>query len=31
LSVQQQEQKLITEATNIQNLVQVYVGWMPWL
>lgn len=31
LSVEGQVQKLITEATNIENLVQVYVGWMPWL
>ena len=31
LSVEGQVQKMITEATNIENLVQVYVGWMPWL
>ena len=31
LSVEGQVQKMIAEATNIENLVQVYVGWMPWL
>lgn len=31
LSVEGQVQKLISEATNLENLVQLYVGWMPWL
>jgi len=31
LSVEGQVQKMITEATSLENLVQVYVGWMPWL
>lgn len=31
LSVEGQVEKMIAEATNIENLVQVYIGWMPWL
>lgn len=31
LSVEGQVQKMITEATSHENLVQIYVGWMPWL
>lgn len=31
LSVEGQVQKMIMEATSKQNLVQVYVGWMPWI
>ncbi len=31
LSVEGQVQKMITEATSHENLVQVYVGWMPWI
>ena len=31
LSVEGQVHKMITEATSIENLVQLYVGWMPWL
>lgn len=31
LSVEGQVHKMITEATSHENLVQVYVGWMPWL
>ena len=30
LSVQGQVQKLITEATNEENLIQMYPGWMPF-
>lgn len=31
LSVEGQVQKLCLEATKKENLVQLYVGWMPWL
>jgi len=31
LSVEGQVHKLIAEATSSENLVQLYVGWMPWL
>jgi serine/threonine-protein kinase ATR len=31
LSVDGQVDKLIAEATSSENLVQLYVGWMPWL
>lgn len=31
MSVEGQVQKMITEATSHENLVQLYVGWMPWL
>jgi serine/threonine-protein kinase ATR len=31
LSVAGQVQKLCLEATKKENLVQLYVGWMPWL
>jgi len=31
LSVEGQVQKMIEEATSHENLVQVYVGWMPWI
>lgn len=31
LSVEGQVQKMIAEATSHENLVQIYVGWMPWL
>mmetsp|Transcript_19389 Transcript_19389/g.40641 ORF Transcript_19389/g.40641 Transcript_19389/m.40641 type:complete len:484 (-) Transcript_19389:96-1547(-) len=31
LSVEGQVQKMIMEATSHENLVQVYVGWMPWI
>lgn len=31
LSVEGQVHKMITEATNNENLVQTYIGWMPWL
>ncbi len=31
LSVEGQVHKMITEATSHENLVQLYVGWMPWL
>lgn len=30
-SVQGQVEKLITEAKSSTNLVQLYVGWMPWV
>jgi phosphatidylinositol kinase/protein kinase (PI-3 family) len=30
LSVQGQVQKLITEATKEENLIQMYPGWMPF-
>ena len=30
LSVEGQVHKMIAEATNSENLVQLYVGWMPW-
>ena len=31
LSVEGQVEKMIMEATSHENLVQVYVGWMPWI
>jgi len=31
LSVEGQVRKMISEATSSENLVQLYVGWMPWL
>ena len=31
LSVEGQVQKLCAEASKNENLVQVYVGWMPWI
>tara|TARA_B110000305_G_C19354332_1_gene595933 strand:- start:520 stop:1137 length:618 start_codon:yes stop_codon:yes gene_type:complete len=31
LGVEGQCNKMITEATKSENLVQQYVGWMPWL
>jgi len=31
LSVEGQVHKMITEATSNENLVQTYIGWMPWL
>ena len=31
LSVEGQVHKMISEATSHENLVQIYVGWMPWL
>ena len=31
LSVEGQVHKLIAEATSSENLVQMYVGWMPWI
>lgn len=31
LSVEGQVHKMIAEATNVENLVQLYVGWMPWV
>jgi serine/threonine-protein kinase ATR len=31
LSVEGQVHKLIAEATNSENLLQLYVGWMPWV
>lgn len=31
LSVEGQVEKMIMEATSNENLVQVYVGWMPWI
>jgi serine/threonine-protein kinase ATR len=31
LSVEGQVQKLCLEATKSENLVQLYVGWMPWV
>ena len=31
LSVEGQVQRMIMEATSKDNLVQVYVGWMPWI
>lgn len=31
LSVEGQVQKMINEASSYENLVQLYVGWMPWL
>jgi serine/threonine-protein kinase ATR len=31
LSVEGQVHKMIAEATSLENLVQLYVGWMPWV
>jgi serine/threonine-protein kinase ATR len=31
LSVEGQVHKMIKEATSSENLVQLYVGWMPWI
>lgn len=31
LSVEGQVHKMITEASSHENLIQLYVGWMPWL
>lgn len=31
LSVIGQAGRLIDEATSINNLAQMYIGWMPWL
>jgi serine/threonine-protein kinase ATR len=31
LSVEGQVQKMISEATSHENLVQLYIGWMPWI
>ena len=31
LSVEGQVNRLIKEATRHENLVQLYVGWMPWV
>jgi len=31
LSVEGQVHKMIAEATKSENLVQLYVGWMPWI
>lgn len=31
LSVEGQVHKMIAEATSCENLVQLYVGWMPWV
>jgi serine/threonine-protein kinase ATR len=31
LSVEGQVHKMIAEATKNENLVQLYVGWMPWV
>lgn len=31
LSVEGQVHKMITEASSHENLVQLYIGWMPWL
>ena len=31
LSVEGQAHKMIAEATSSENLVQMYVGWMPWI
>jgi phosphatidylinositol kinase/protein kinase (PI-3 family) len=31
LSVEGQVHKMISEATSLENLVQQYVGWMPWV
>lgn len=31
LSVEGQVHRLIAEATSNENLVQLYVGWMPWI
>jgi serine/threonine-protein kinase ATR len=31
LSVEGQVHKMVAEATSSENLVQLYVGWMPWV
>lgn len=31
LSVEGQVHKMIAEATSHENMVQLYVGWMPWV
>lgn len=31
LSVRGQVSKLINDATNKENLCQIFVGWRPWL
>jgi serine/threonine-protein kinase ATR len=31
LSVEGQVHKMIAEASSSENLVQMYVGWMPWI
>ena len=31
LTVDGQVHKMISEATSCENLVQLYVGWMPWV
>ena len=31
LSVRGQADRLILEATAVNNLSQMYIGWMPWL
>ena len=31
LTVDGQVHKMIAEATSSENLVQLYVGWMPWI
>ena len=30
LSVEGQVQRLIEEATALENLTQMYIGWQPW-
>jgi serine/threonine-protein kinase ATR len=31
LAIQGQVQRLLEEATSVDNLSQMYVGWMPWM
>jgi phosphatidylinositol kinase/protein kinase (PI-3 family) len=31
LPVERQVDEMIADATNVQNLVQLYEGWMPWI
>ena len=31
LSIEGQAHRMINEATNKENFVQLYIGWMPWL
>lgn len=31
LSVDGQVHKMISEATSHENLIQLYIGWMPWI
>jgi serine/threonine-protein kinase ATR len=31
LSVEGQAHRMILEATSHENLVQLYIGWMPWI